>query len=97
MASAGYPGEYSTGKRIEGLDSLAPSEGAAIFHAGTRREGHALVTSGGRVLGVSARGRTLREAVDTCYTLCGQIRFEGAFYRRDIAARFLASARGAAS
>jgi phosphoribosylamine--glycine ligase len=96
MASSGYPGAFATGKRIEGLDSLAPSESAAIFHAGTRREGDALVTSGGRVLGVSARGRTLREAVDTCYTLCGQIQFEGAFYRRDIAARFLASARGAA-
>jgi len=83
MASQGYPGSYKTGFPITGLDKL--DEGILIFHAGTTiREG--IVTDGGRVLTVVARGKTLEEARDKVYTNLPRIHFEGCHYRRDIAA-----------
>jgi phosphoribosylamine---glycine ligase len=84
MASGGYPGKYEAGKPISGLESAA-SENVHIFHAGTRRENGQVVTSGGRVLAVSALGETTALARDRAYEAVGKIHFEGCHYRRDIA------------
>jgi phosphoribosylamine--glycine ligase len=84
MASGGYPEKYETGKLISGLESAA-SEHVQIFHAGTRREGSRVVTSGGRVLAVTALGETIALARDRAYEAVGKIHFEGCHYRRDIA------------
>lgn len=83
LASRGYPGKYEGGKVITGI-AQAEAMGATVYHAGTRREGDALVTAGGRVLGVTALGNTLREAVDAAYAAARQIHFEGAHMRSDI-------------
>jgi phosphoribosylamine---glycine ligase len=87
MASGGYPGTHEVGKRIDGLDGAAAIEGVKVFHAGTSKRDRAYYTSGGRVLGVTARARDLETAVDRAYQACGKISFEGAHYRKDIAAR----------
>jgi phosphoribosylamine--glycine ligase len=89
MASGGYPGSYDTGKVIAGLDAAAATPGVTVFHAGTAKQDGHIVTAGGRVLGVTARGATLREAVDRAYQAVGAIHFEGAQFRRDIAHRGL--------
>jgi phosphoribosylamine--glycine ligase len=86
MASGGYPEKYATGKPISGLEHAA-SEGVQIFHAGTRRENEGVVTSGGRVLAVTALGDTMAAARSRAYETVGQIHFEGCHYRRDIAQR----------
>ncbi len=83
MASGGYPGAYESDKPIQGLDG-ATACGATVFHAGTKRDGNAIVTAGGRVLGVSAKGKDLESALQKAYDACACIRFEGAFYRKDI-------------
>lgn len=84
VASGGYPGPYLKGLPISGLDD-AHAQGATLFHAGTdfSEEGQ-LVTAGGRVLGVSTVGPTLAEALATAYRAAGFVRFDGAFYRKDI-------------
>jgi phosphoribosylamine--glycine ligase len=85
LASGGYPGSYETGKTITGLEEAAKVEDIVIFHAGTRRGATGAVeTSGGRVLGVTARASTLAEATETAYQAVGKINFEGMHYRRDI-------------
>ena len=89
MASDGYPGSYEKGKTITGVDAADALEETVVFHAGTKREGTAMVTSGGRVLAVSARGANLREALDRAYAGVDAISFEGALYRRDIGHRGL--------
>jgi phosphoribosylamine--glycine ligase len=89
MASGGYPGTFEVGKKIEGLDEAAAVEGVKVFHAGTSKRDGAFYTAGGRVLGFSARGASLETAVQRAYEACGKIRFEGAYYRRDIAGRAL--------
>ena len=94
LASGGYPRAFEKGKVIEGLgvDGAAAGDDprVVVFHAGTRRaEGGGFETSGGRVLGVTARGDTVAEARDRAYEAVSRIRFEGAHYRRDIAARAL--------
>lgn len=86
IASGGYPGKFDTGKRIEGLEDAARVAGAKLLHAGTKREGNAYVTSGGRVLGATAAGATLEAAVSAAYQAVGKIRFEGMHYRKDIGA-----------
>lgn len=85
LASGGYPGFYHSGFVIGGIESVARQEDVFVFHAGTalNQKGE-FVTSGGRVLAVSALGENLRAAHDRAYTLMGQIRFDGSFYRRDI-------------
>ncbi|HSC77893.1 MAG TPA: phosphoribosylamine--glycine ligase [Candidatus Acidoferrales bacterium] len=88
LASGGYPGKYETGKPITGIEE-AEKLGAAVFHAGTKRAGKELVTAGGRVLGVTARGADLRSAVERAYAAVEKIRFEGMHCRRDIGARAL--------
>jgi phosphoribosylamine--glycine ligase len=89
MASGGYPGTYEVGKNIVGLDAVAAIEGVKVFHAGTSRRDGEFYTAGGRVLGVSARADSLASAVGRAYEACDKIRFEGAHYRKDIAARVL--------
>ncbi|MGH9814686.1 MAG: phosphoribosylamine--glycine ligase [Candidatus Acidiferrales bacterium] len=91
MASGGYPGEFETGKPIDGLDAAAKS-GAVIFHAGTKREGENFVTTGGRVLGVTATAPSLPEALRTAYDAAGKIRFHRAHFRTDIAKSHAAAA-----
>ncbi|HEY3185985.1 MAG TPA: phosphoribosylamine--glycine ligase, partial [Solirubrobacteraceae bacterium] len=92
LAAEGYPGTVERGRPIEGLDRTDP--GAMVFHAGTRREGHRIVTDGGRVLGVTALGDTLGDAVAAAYGAIDHIRWPGMHYRHDIGHRALA--RGAA-
>jgi len=89
MSSGGYPGTFEAGKRIDGLDEAARIEGVKVFHAGTSKRGGVYYTSGGRVLGVTARAADLQTAVKRAYEACGKISFEGAHYRKDIAARAL--------
>jgi len=87
MASGGYPGTYEVGKRIDGLDEAGAVEGVKVFHAGTSKRDGVYYTSGGRVLGVTARAASLEVAVSKAYEACGKIQFEGAHYRKDIAGR----------
>ncbi len=87
MASKGYPGTYDVGKNIVGLGQAAAIEGVKVFHAGTSKRDSEFYTAGGRVLGVSARAPGLETAVDRAYQACEKIRFDGAHYRKDIAAR----------
>jgi phosphoribosylamine--glycine ligase len=89
MASGGYPGSYEAGKKIDGLEDAAKLDGVKVFHAGTSKRDEALYTSGGRVLGVTARAAELQTAVQRAYEACAKIGFEGAYYRKDIAARAL--------
>jgi phosphoribosylamine--glycine ligase len=87
LASGGYPGDYETGKVITGVAEANAMDGVTVFHAGTAlREDGALVTTGGRVLDVTALGSTLREARSLAYEAVSKISFEGMFYRTDIAA-----------
>jgi len=93
MASGGYPGPYSVGKPITGLEDAAAQPDVAIFHAGTRRrEDGGLSTAGGRVLCVTARGDDFQAARDRAYEAVRCIRWEGAYHRGDIAHRALGSA-----
>ena len=85
MASGGYPGTYEVGKKISGLDEAAAIEGVKVFHAGTVKRDGDFYTSGGRVLGVSARAADLETAVERAYLACEKIQFAGAHYRKDIA------------
>jgi phosphoribosylamine---glycine ligase len=87
MASLGYPGKPKVGEKIEGLGRAEAIGGVKVFHAGTRKDGSYYYTSGGRVLGVTASGATLADAVNLCYDTVSNISFAGAQYRRDIGAR----------
>jgi len=86
MTSGGYPGAYQTGRPIHGLPTTADAK-AVVFHAGTRRTGTEVVTAGGRVLGITGRGKTLADAQAEAYRVTKSIAFEGAHYRTDIAHR----------
>lgn len=89
MASGGYPGTFEGGKKISGLDRVAQLEGVKVFHAGTSERAGEIYTSGGRVLGVTARGFNLETAVSRAYEACDKISFDGAHYRKDIAGKAL--------
>ena len=84
MASGGYPGSYPKGLEIHGLDEHGQVEGVTVYHAGTKWEEGKFLTNGGRVLGITALGGTLEEALDRAYAGVEKISFEGAMYRRDI-------------
>jgi len=84
MASGGYPQEYRKGLRITGLDSVKKGDDILVFHAGTKKAGNEYYTNGGRVLGVTALGQTLKEAREKAYSQVAGIHFDGAHYRRDI-------------
>lgn len=81
LVSGGYPGKYDKGKSIHGLDLIQDS---VLFHAGTKKEGDKVVTSGGRVLAVSSWGSSMKEALLTSYRNAGLLKFEGSYYRSDI-------------
>jgi phosphoribosylamine--glycine ligase len=87
MSSGGYPGTFEAGKKIIGLDQAGRVQGVKVFHAGTAKHDGAYFTSGGRVLGITARAADLETAVDRAYEAISKIGFEGAHYRKDIAAR----------
>ncbi|MBI2167608.1 MAG: phosphoribosylamine--glycine ligase [Candidatus Omnitrophica bacterium] len=94
LASGGYPGAYSKGIPISGLVETGGRDDTFVFHAGTaRNEKGEVVTSGGRVLSVTALGETLKAAQERVYQAVYQIRFEGAHFRRDIARKALESVR----
>jgi phosphoribosylamine--glycine ligase len=84
MAAKGYPGNYKKDTRIEGLDAAAQIEGVEIFHAGTKADGDHIVASGGRVLNVCARGKTVRNAQSRAYAAVDLIKWPDGFCRRDI-------------
>jgi phosphoribosylamine--glycine ligase len=84
IASKGYPGDPQTGVAIEGLEEAAKVRGAVVFHAGTRREGKACYTNGGRVLVVSAMSEDLAGACGIAYEAASRIKIAGAHYRKDI-------------
>ena len=90
LVSGGYPGRYPTGLAIAGMESAAV-DGVHVFHAGTAERDGRLVTAGGRVLGVTATGRNVRDAVARAYAAAAKITFEGVHYRRDIGYRAIAS------
>jgi phosphoribosylamine--glycine ligase len=87
LTSGGYPGKFETGKNIEGLTIVKRYKGVEVFHAGTKLVGDLLVTSGGRVLGVTAVGDSLEEAVALAYRAAEKIQFNGMHYRKDIGAQ----------
>jgi phosphoribosylamine--glycine ligase len=91
VCAKGYPGSYAKGLEITGLDDAravqrAPGEDVVIFHAGTARKDGKVVTNGGRVLGVTALAETSARAAELARAAAACIRFDGAFYRRDIGA-----------
>lgn len=81
LVSGGYPGSYEKGKKMEGLDQM---QGCVGFHAGTRREGDTIYTDGGRVIALTALGKTLEQALDICYENAEVVNFEGKYFRGDI-------------
>jgi len=85
MASGGYPDSYEKGKPITGIAEAEKIPGVKVFHAGAKNQDGQLVTSGGRVLGVTALGDTIAQAQKTAYQAAECIHFEGAYYRKDIA------------
>jgi len=87
MSSRGYPGSYEAEKKIEGLAEANALPDVAVFHAGTRREGDSIVTSGGRVLSVTATAPSLEQAIGKAYHAVDKIHFEGAHFRTDIGAK----------
>ncbi len=85
VASGGYPGKYEKGKRIEGLTEADGRSGVMVFHSGTAVDGEGnCVTAGGRVLGVTALGSHIVDAIDRAYEAVGRIQFDGMYFRRDI-------------
>jgi len=85
MASGGYPGDYEKGKTITGLDEAEQLQDVVVFHAGTASKDGDIVTDGGRVLGVTALGQQIAEAKARAYEAVDKIKFDGAYWRRDIA------------
>jgi len=89
MAAGGYPNKYENGKPVHGLPEAAKLPGVTVFHAGTKQSNGDVLTHGGRVLGVTAVSADIRAATKRAYEAIGKIRFDGAHYRKDIAARAL--------
>jgi phosphoribosylamine--glycine ligase len=94
MASGGYPGDYEKGKEIFGLEDAAKTKDVVVFHAGTKKIAAGqnagrpfIVTNGGRVLGVTGLGNTIKDAIDLTYRAVGKIKFEGMHFRNDIGAK----------
>ena len=87
IASGGYPGKYSIGKKIDGLTDARRINGVEVFHAGTQRQGDSIVANGGRVLGVTAAGASIDAALSLAYEAAAKIRFDGMQYRKDIGAQ----------
>ncbi len=96
LASRGYPGKPELGKTITGYEAGEAQVGVKVFHAGTKMLDHQLVTSGGRVMGVTATAEDLPSAIEKTYTAVSRIHFEGMHYRKDIGAKGLRRLRRAA-
>jgi phosphoribosylamine--glycine ligase len=88
-ASGGYPGKYTVGKHIRGLQEAAAVEGVEVFHSGTQSGNDGVISAGGRVLAVTAVASTLSEAANRAYRAMGMIHFDDMVYRRDIGYRAL--------
>jgi phosphoribosylamine--glycine ligase len=84
LASKGYPVAYEKGKLIHGLENFEHKEGYYCFHAGTKKTAEGIVTNGGRVLGITAKGRDLKEARRNAYEAAGWVDFENKYMRNDI-------------
>ena len=89
MCSGGYPGKYQIGKEINGLDAVRDVPDTVVFHAGTKKEDGKILTTGGRVLGVTALGQGVEDAINKAYAAVEQIKFDHCFFRRDIGAKAL--------
>jgi len=89
MASGGYPGSYEKGKEISGLEEAAKLPDTIVFHAGTKLEDSKVLTNGGRVLGVTALGNSIKESIENAYKAVEKISFEKAHYRKDIGQKAL--------
>jgi phosphoribosylamine--glycine ligase len=89
MAAEGYPGSYRKGDEIRGIKEAEAAGGVKVFHAGTKADGGKIVTAGGRVLGVTALGKTLQQARELAYQAVEKIRWAGAYFRKDIGAKGL--------
>jgi len=87
LASRGYPDRAETGKPIVGLPEVAALKDVLVFHAGTRAQEGRIVTSGGRVLGITAVGDSILSARRKAYDAAGMIEFDGCYFRRDIGER----------
>ena len=83
-AAAGYPGNYTKDKEISGLKQVAKLDDVVVFHAGTKKLGNKILSSGGRVLGVTGLGTTIKDAINKTYTAVNKINFEGMHFRKDI-------------
>jgi phosphoribosylamine---glycine ligase len=94
MASGGYPGNYDKGKVIHGLEEAARMKDVFVFHAATASEGDRMVTSGGRVLGVTGLGETIPDAIKTTYQAVNKITWDGVHYRTDIGRKALQRTSG---
>jgi phosphoribosylamine--glycine ligase len=94
LTSGGYPGKFETGKMISGLAEAEAMGGVKVLHAGTKRDGDRIVTSGGRVLGVTAAGNSLQDALTRAYEAAAKIKFEGVHYRKDIGGHARVGAAG---
>jgi phosphoribosylamine--glycine ligase len=92
MASGGYPGDYQKGRKITGLEEAQQLQDVIVFHAGTKADDGDIVTSGGRVLGVTALGKTIADAKARAYEAVDKIKFDGAYCRRDIADKAIKTA-----
>jgi phosphoribosylamine--glycine ligase len=92
-SSSGYPGPCETGLPITGLDAAGRIPGVEVFHAGTALQDGKVVTSGGRVLGVTASALSLQDALDRAYQAMAEVQFDGMYYRRDIGHRALAKTK----
>ncbi len=88
LTSGGYPGEYETGKEIKGLDAIKDTH-TIVFHAGTKKKDHRILTAGGRVLGVTSLGETIEQAIERVYEAVEKVKFDRCFFRRDIGAKAL--------
>ena len=91
MASGGYPGSYAKGKIIKGITNAQAINGVEVFHAGTARKNSRIVTNGGRVLGITAVGNTLQNAIKKCYQAVDRISWTNCYFRRDIGGKALQS------
>ena len=89
MAAEGYPGDYPRGDKITGLEAAAEIPGLFVFHAGTTLKDGSFATNGGRVLGVTATGSTIREAIESAYQGVSRIAWRGAHFRKDIGSKAL--------